>query len=151
MQKQVDSGLFWRKSSNRLWNLFVLHFQKKEIQQWFFGFRKNYWIIATTRIEFERNSKIDKKLAKNTASSYFKNFIAVLKVAYKQKLIEKNLAEDAEYIKEDIIENRIIPVLAGFVKENSQNFVEYVGEIISPYFNLNTLYFSGSKPRAPTY
>lgn len=48
-----------------------------------------------------RNSKIDKKLAKNTASSYFKNFIAVLKVAYKQKLIEKNLAEDAEYIKEE--------------------------------------------------
>ncbi|NHM02535.1 tyrosine-type recombinase/integrase [Flavobacterium difficile] len=48
-----------------------------------------------------RNSKVDKKLAKNTASSYFKNFIAVLKVAYKQNLIEKNLAEDAEYIKEE--------------------------------------------------
>lgn len=48
-----------------------------------------------------RNSKIDKKLAKNTASSYFKNFIAVLKIAYKQNLIEKNLAEDAEYIKEE--------------------------------------------------
>ena len=48
-----------------------------------------------------RNSKIDKKLTKNTASSYFKNFIAVLKIAYKQNLIEKNLSEDAEYIKEE--------------------------------------------------
>ena len=48
-----------------------------------------------------RNSKVDKNLTKNTASSYFKNFIAVLKIAYKQNLIEKNLAEDAEYIKEE--------------------------------------------------
>lgn len=48
-----------------------------------------------------RNSKNAKDLAKNTASSYFKNFIAVLKIAYKQNLIEKNLAEDAEYIKEE--------------------------------------------------
>jgi len=48
-----------------------------------------------------RNSKIDKNLTKNTASSYFKNFISVLKIAYKQNLIEKNLAEDAEYIKEE--------------------------------------------------
>ncbi|MDQ5969124.1 MAG: hypothetical protein QG579_281 [Patescibacteria group bacterium] len=56
----------------------------------------------------------------------------------------------AEYIKEDIIENSSTPVLAGFVERNTQNFIEYVGETISPYFNLNTLYFSGSKPRAPT-
>lgn len=48
-----------------------------------------------------RNSKVDKNLTKNTASSYFKNFISVLKIAYKQNLIEKNLAEDAEYIKEE--------------------------------------------------
>lgn len=48
-----------------------------------------------------RNSKINKNLSKNTASSYFKNFIAVLKIAFKQNLIEKNLAEDAEYIKEE--------------------------------------------------
>ena len=48
-----------------------------------------------------RNSKIEKKLSKNTASTYFKNFIYVLKIAYKQNIIEKNLAENAEYIKEE--------------------------------------------------
>lgn len=45
--------------------------------------------------------KNQKKISRNTASSYFKNFIAVLKLAYKQNLIEKNLAEDAEFIKEE--------------------------------------------------
>jgi site-specific recombinase XerD len=42
------------------------------------------------------------KLSINTASSYYKNFISVLKKAYKQKLIEHNLAADAEYIKEEL-------------------------------------------------
>lgn len=58
---------------------------------------RKYLLNANTT----RNSKVDKKLSKNTASSYFKNFIAVLKIAYKQNIIEKNLAEDAEYIKEE--------------------------------------------------
>jgi integrase len=48
-----------------------------------------------------RNSKVKKKLTKNTASSYFKNFIHVLNLAHKQNLIEKNLADDVEYIKEE--------------------------------------------------
>ena len=45
-------------------------------------------------------SKSDKQLSVNTASSYYKNFIAILKLAYKEKLIAQNLGEDAEYIKE---------------------------------------------------
>lgn len=44
--------------------------------------------------------KSEKKLSINTASSYFKNFIAVLKLAHKENLITVNLAEGAEYIKE---------------------------------------------------
>ncbi|MUH37080.1 site-specific integrase [Zobellia amurskyensis] len=40
------------------------------------------------------------KLSRNTASTYYKNFIAVLKKAYKQNLLTSNLAEHAEYIKE---------------------------------------------------
>lgn len=56
----------------------------------------------------------------------------------------------AEYIKEDVVENNITPILVGFVQKGLKNFIEYVGETASPYFNLNTLYFSGSKPRAPT-
>lgn len=40
------------------------------------------------------------KLSVNTASTYYKNFASVLKKAYKKKIIEKNLAADIEFIKE---------------------------------------------------
>lgn len=43
----------------------------------------------------------DKPLSRNTASAYYKNFINVLKRAYKKKLLASNLAEDAVYIKEE--------------------------------------------------
>lgn len=43
----------------------------------------------------------DKHLTQNTASTYYKNFINVLKRAYKKKLLASNLAEDAVYIKEE--------------------------------------------------
>lgn len=51
--------------------------------------------------ELRRNLEESKKISRNTASSYFKNFVAVLKLAYKRNLIEKNLAEDVEFIKEE--------------------------------------------------
>jgi len=41
------------------------------------------------------------KLKVNTSSSYYKNFIAVLKKAHHQNLLPSNLALDAEYIKEE--------------------------------------------------
>ncbi|MEB8345097.1 site-specific integrase [Flavobacteriaceae bacterium KMM 6898] len=41
------------------------------------------------------------KLAINTASAYYKHFIAVLKKAYKQNIILSNLAESAVFIKEE--------------------------------------------------
>lgn len=41
------------------------------------------------------------QLSVNTASTYYKNFIAVLKKAYHQNLLNSNLALDAEYIKEE--------------------------------------------------
>ena len=46
-----------------------------------------------------RNEK--RELSRNTASTYYKNFINVLKRAYKRKLLASNLAEDAVYIKEE--------------------------------------------------
>lgn len=46
-----------------------------------------------------RNEK--RTLSRNTASAYYKNFINVLKRAYKKKLLASNLAEDAVYIKEE--------------------------------------------------
>ena len=42
-----------------------------------------------------------KKLSRNTAAAYYKNFILILKKAYKDKIIEHNLATDADYIKEE--------------------------------------------------
>ncbi|MDN3594636.1 tyrosine-type recombinase/integrase [Zunongwangia endophytica] len=47
------------------------------------------------------NKSETKKLSRNTASSYYKNFINVLKKAYKHKLLTSNLALEAEYIKEE--------------------------------------------------
>lgn len=58
---------------------------------------RTYLLNANTT----RNTQTEKKLSKNTASTYFKNFIQVLKLAFKQNIIDKNLAEDAEYIKEE--------------------------------------------------
>ena len=46
-------------------------------------------------------SKRSQELSRNTASTYFKNFINVLKKANKKRLLTSNLAEDAEYIKEE--------------------------------------------------
>jgi site-specific recombinase XerD len=40
------------------------------------------------------------KLSVNTASSYYKNFASVLKRAYKKNIIEKDLAADMSFIKE---------------------------------------------------
>jgi len=45
--------------------------------------------------------KVGQKLSLNTASSYFKHFIAVLNKAYKRNLLSINLAEKADYIKEE--------------------------------------------------
>ncbi|SOC81554.1 Phage integrase family protein [Salinimicrobium sediminis] len=54
------------------------------------------FLLATKSL---RNN--EKKLTQNTASTYYKNFINVLKRAYKKKLLSSNLAEDAVYIKEE--------------------------------------------------
>ncbi|MEC4005884.1 site-specific integrase [Flavobacterium sp. SUN052] len=58
---------------------------------------RNYLLQA----ESTRNSKTKKLLKKNTSATYFKNFIYVLNLAYKQNLLEKNLAKDVEYIKQE--------------------------------------------------
>ena len=49
-----------------------------------------------------KNPKTGKrKLATNSASTYYKHFITVLKKAFKQNLIAENLAEHASFIKEE--------------------------------------------------
>lgn len=55
------------------------------------------FLLTTNNLRTKKSSK----LSINTASSYYKNFILVLKKAYKKNVIEHNLAEDAEFIKEE--------------------------------------------------
>lgn len=58
---------------------------------------RNYLLNA----EINRNLTVVKNLSRNTASTYFKHFIYVLKEGYKEGFIEKDLAKNAEYIKEE--------------------------------------------------
>lgn len=55
----------------------------------------------------------------------------------------------AEFI-EEVLSNKTVVALTGFIKKEIHGFVQHIGNVISPYFSLNTLYSSGSKPRAPT-
>lgn len=57
---------------------------------------------------------------------------------------------DFKYINELVSGSKKIFALAGFVKKEIRMETVSVGKIISPYFSLNALFLSGSKPRAPT-
>ena len=56
----------------------------------------------------------------------------------------------AELIQE-VLPYKKIFALAGFVQKEFRNWILNVGKVVSPYFSLNTLFFSGSKPRALTF
>ena len=58
---------------------------------------RNYLLNA----EINRNLMEVKNLSRNTASTYFKHFIYVLREGYKEGFIEKDLTKNAEYIKEE--------------------------------------------------
>lgn len=54
------------------------------------------FLLTTNRL----NSK-DHKLSQNTAATYYKHFIFVLKRAYKENIISVDLAKQTEYIKQE--------------------------------------------------
>ncbi|WP_035678418.1 tyrosine-type recombinase/integrase [Flavobacterium limnosediminis] len=93
------------KSNYNSWKASLSHFSEfcnglvmsNQLDLTFVKRYRNYLLNA----ELRRNLEEPKKISRNTASSYFKNFVSVLKLAYKRNLIEKNLAEDAEFIKEE--------------------------------------------------
>lgn len=60
-------------------------------------------VIKYRKFLLETNSLKTKtqKLSVNTASAYYKNFVMVLKKAYKKNILTKNLAEDVRFIKEE--------------------------------------------------
>ena len=91
------------KSNYQSWKASLNHFKKVFGEQLMSSQLNNNHVKKYRAYLLTANSakdNIDKRLSVNTASSYFKNFIAVLKSAYKEKIISENLAESAIYIKE---------------------------------------------------
>jgi integrase len=87
----------WKASLNHFEKFSTAKITTNQIDLNFVNLYRKYLLNTTST----RNSKTPKDLARNTASSYFKNFVYVLKRAYKNNLLEQNIAEDAEYIKEE--------------------------------------------------
>ncbi|MDK2772167.1 MAG: site-specific integrase [Flavobacterium sp.] len=93
------------KSNYNTWQSSYNHFEmfcskgitSKDLDNQFVNRYRNYLLNA----EVNRNIEEYKTLSRNTASTYFKHFIYVLKQAYKDNFIDKDLAKDAEYIKEE--------------------------------------------------
>lgn len=91
------------KSNHAGWNASLNYFKAfagKKLQSLFLS-ESHVKKYRTFLLETKNLRTGTKKLSVNTASSYYKNFILILKKAYKKKVIENNLAEDAEYIKEE--------------------------------------------------
>ncbi len=91
------------KSSYASWNASFNYFkifasEKLQSQLLNENHVKNYreFLLSTNNLRTNAG-----KLSINTASSYYKKFILVLKKAFKKKIIELNLALDAAYIKEE--------------------------------------------------
>lgn len=83
------------KSSLTYWKAFMGEdLTTQSLTEWHVNHYRNF-LLTTKNL---RTNK--KKLAINTASTYYKNFIMVLKRAHKDKLLSKNLAENARYIRE---------------------------------------------------
>ncbi|MFD2891178.1 tyrosine-type recombinase/integrase [Flavobacterium chuncheonense] len=87
----------WNSSLNHFKNFCSEGFYTGQLNSLFVTRYRNYLL----NVETLRNIDKSKTISRNTASTYFKQFIAVLKQAYKRNLIEENLAEDAEFIKEE--------------------------------------------------
>lgn len=93
------------KSNYSAWQSSYNHFEifcskgitSRDLDNQFVNRYRNYLLNA----EVNRNIEEYKTLSRNTASTYFKHFIYVLKQAYKDNFIDKDLAKDAEYIKEE--------------------------------------------------
>jgi len=85
------------KSSLDYWNLFIGNkLMSKQLTPYHVEKYREF-LLSVKSIK----SKRTEELSRNTASTYFKNFINVLKKANKKKLLASNLADDAEYIKEE--------------------------------------------------
>lgn len=87
----------WKASLNHFINFSNGVIMSSQLDTTYINRYRNYLLQVKTT----RNAKEPKRISINTASSYYKNFIHVLKQAYKRNFISINLAEDAKYIKEE--------------------------------------------------
>lgn len=100
VEEYYNNGI---NSSHSSWNASLNYFKA------FAGKTLQSHLLNESHVKKYRNFLLDTKnlrtnsgkLSVNTASSYYKNFILVLKKAFKKNVIEHNLAEDAEFIKEE--------------------------------------------------
>ena len=83
------------KASLKYWEVFAgKDLESRQLTKWHIDQYRNF-LLTTDNLRTKK-----KKLSNNTASAYYKQFIIVLKKAYKEKILSSNLAEDAKYIKE---------------------------------------------------
>ena len=58
---------------------------------------------------------------------------------------------DFVYLTEEVVKSATF-FISGFAKAKAKNLINTIGRsVISPFLNFEILYFSGSKPRAPTF
>lgn len=88
--------LAWKSSLNYLKEFIGQKIQSHQLNE-------NHVIKYRTFLLNTNNLRVKetRKLSINTASTYYKHFITVLKKAYKRNLILTDLADNADYIKED--------------------------------------------------
>lgn len=90
------------RSNYQVWKVCLKHWesfagtdlQSRQLTIWHVKEYRNYLLTTKTR------RSDSKKLSNNTAGTYYKNFIIVLKKAFKDKILITNLAADAKHIKE---------------------------------------------------
>ncbi|MFC4633360.1 tyrosine-type recombinase/integrase [Dokdonia ponticola] len=88
--------LAWRASLNYFKTFIQGDIQTNQLNE---NHVRQYRIFLLTTNNLRVKAK--QKLSINTASSYYKHFIAVLKKAHMRNLLPKDLSEKAEYIKEE--------------------------------------------------
>ncbi len=90
-----NNYMTWRASSNYVKKFFGETLSSRNISIEVIKKYRNY-LLTTKSIKSPTVT-----LSQNTASSYYKHFVYVLKRAYKEHVISEDLAQHAEYIKEE--------------------------------------------------
>jgi integrase len=91
-----SNHLVWKASLNYLKEFIGQKIQSHQLNENHITKYREF-LLTTNNLRVKET----RKLSTNTASAYYKNFITVLKKAYKRNLILTDLADTADYIKEE--------------------------------------------------